>query len=58
MSIRRSKRRGQAAERRAERTLLRRGYALIARNLRVGRDEIDLILRDPDGTTIVLVDPV
>ena len=47
---------GRAAERHAERMLRRIGYVLLARNLRVGRDEIDLLLRAPDGRTIVLVE--
>lgn len=36
--------------------LERRGFAVLARNLRVGRDEIDLLALDPDGTTIVVVE--
>lgn len=47
---------GRAAERSAERFLKRNGYQTLERNLRVGRDELDLVMRAPDGTTIVLVE--
>jgi putative endonuclease len=47
---------GARAERRAERFLRRQGYRTLARNLRVGRDELDLVMRTPDGSTIVLVE--
>jgi putative endonuclease len=47
---------GHDAERTAERFLRRQGYAMLARNLRVGRDELDLVMRDPDGKTVVLVE--
>lgn len=56
MTPRRPPTAGQRAERRAERYLRRRGYVTLARNLRVGHDELDLVLRDPDGMTIVLVE--
>ena len=54
-AIRRSElaRRGESA---AEAHLLRRGYRILARNLRVGRDEIDLLAVDPDGRTVVVVE--
>lgn len=29
---------------------------MLARNLRVGRDEIDLLALDPDGATVVIVE--
>jgi putative endonuclease len=40
----------------AARWLGRRGYRIIARNLRVGRDEADLVALDPDGATVVVVE--
>jgi len=36
--------------------LERGGFTVLARNLRVGRDEIDLLALDPDGATIVVVE--
>ena len=47
---------GRDAERLAERRLRGSGYRTLARNLRVGRDEIDLVMRSPDGGTVVLVE--
>lgn len=47
---------GPAGERAAERLLRRKGYALIGRNLRVPMGEADLLMIDPDGITIVLVE--
>jgi Holliday junction resolvase-like predicted endonuclease len=47
---------GRDAERTVERFLRRQGYAMLARNLLVGRDELDLVMRDPDGKTVVLVE--
>lgn len=46
----------ERGERIAERWLRDHGYRVIERNLRVGDDEADLIARDPDGTTIVIVE--
>ena len=48
--------RGHDAERTAERFLRRQGFGTLARNLRVGHDELDLVMRDPDGKTVVLVE--
>ena len=45
--------RGEAA---AADYLLARGYAVLARNLRVPMGEADLVCADPDGRTIVLVE--
>ena len=47
---------GRTAERRAEQFLKRNGYETLERNLHVGRDEIDLVMRAPDSTTIVIVE--
>ncbi len=33
-----------------------RGYELCAQNLRVGSDEADLVMRSPDGKTLVVVE--
>ncbi len=48
------KQRGAAGERLAARYLFFRGYRIIARNLRLGRNEIDLIVRR--GDTIAFVE--
>ena len=47
---------GRKGERLAARFLRRSGYSLLHRNLRIGRDEADLIMLDPDGETIVIVE--
>lgn len=47
---------GVRGERVAERWLHKHRYRVIDRNLRVGDDEADLIARDPDGRTIVIVE--
>lgn len=47
---------GRRGERLAARHYRTAGYAILARNLRVGRSEIDLIARSPDHRTIVLVE--
>lgn len=47
---------GIAAERCAERHLVSIGHRTLARNLRVGRDEIDLLMLAPDRRTIVVVE--
>lgn len=36
--------------------LERRGFTVLSRNLRVGRDEIDILALDPDGVTIVVIE--
>ncbi len=33
-----------------------RGYELCAQNLRIGSDEADLVMRTPDGATLVIVE--
>ena len=47
---------GARAERAAERHLRKRGYNTLARNLRVGRNELDLVMLAPDHTTVVVVE--
>jgi putative endonuclease len=47
---------GRRGERRAARWLRRRGYRIVGRNLRIGRDEADLIALTPDGATVVVVE--
>ena len=47
---------GRRGERLAERWLRRRGYRILQRNLRIGDEEADLIMLDPDGRTIVIVE--
>ena len=50
-----TKKRGDAAERQAERHLLQAGLQLMARNFRTpgrGGGEIDLVMRAPDGTVV------
>jgi putative endonuclease len=47
---------GQRGERAAERWLRQHGFRVLKRNLRVGDDEADLIARDPDGRTIIIVE--
>ncbi len=47
---------GARGERRAARWLAARGYRVLRRNLRVGRDEADLVALDPDGRTLVVVE--
>ncbi|MSR28119.1 MAG: YraN family protein [Phycisphaerales bacterium] len=32
------------------------GFELLGRNVRVGRHEADLVMRDPDGLTVVVVE--
>jgi len=47
---------GRRGERVAEKWLKRHGYRILERNLKIGRDEIDLLAIDPDGMTLVLVE--
>lgn len=47
---------GEQGERVAERWLQKHGYRILDRNLRVGDDEADLVARDPDRCTIVIVE--
>ena len=51
-----SKALGRRGEKFAARWLKRRGYRILHRNHRLGDDEADLIVEDPDGTTIVIVE--
>jgi putative endonuclease len=54
-TIGRTKKRGDAAERQAERHLMQAGLQLVARNCRTpgrGGGEIDLVIRAPDGTVV------
>jgi Holliday junction resolvase-like predicted endonuclease len=47
---------GRMGERAAERTLRKSGYSVIARNVRVPMGEADLVCRDPDRSTVVIVE--
>lgn len=47
---------GRRGEKLAARVLRRSGYRILARNLHVGRDEADLVVLDPDGRTVVIVE--
>ena len=47
---------GRRGETLAARWLRRRGYRIIARNLHIGDDEVDLLVVDPDERTIVIVE--
>jgi len=47
---------GRPGEREAARTLRRRGYRILARNLDLGWGEADLLCEAPDKRTIVLVE--
>ncbi len=47
---------GVQGERYAARWLSRQGYEILRRNVRLGRDEADLIARGPDGCTLVIVE--
>jgi putative endonuclease len=47
---------GRSGERLAARWLERRGYRVLERNVRVSRDEADLVALDPDGETVVIVE--
>lgn len=47
---------GSSGERVAEAWLCKRGYRVIERNFSIGKDEIDLLMREPDGRTLVLVE--
>jgi len=42
------------AERLAARSLLRSGWVILSRNLRLGRLEIDLLARDPNGGLVAV----
>ncbi|MCL4209051.1 MAG: YraN family protein [Phycisphaeraceae bacterium] len=47
---------GDCGEHEAARWLAARGYRVLHRNLRVGKDEADLVMLDPDGRTVVIVE--
>ncbi len=47
---------GRRGEKYAARWLKKRGFRILHRNHRVGDDEADLIVQDPDGSTIVVVE--
>ena len=47
---------GRRGERLAARHYRRAGYAILARNLRLGRSELDLVARSPDRRTIVIIE--
>ena len=47
---------GDRGERLAARWLRRQGYRILHRNLTIGRDEADLVVVDPAGRSIVIVE--
>ena len=47
---------GRRGERLAARRLARSGYRILGRNVRLGRDEADLVALAPDGRTVVVVE--
>ncbi len=47
---------GDRGERLAARWLSRRGYRILHRNLTIGRDEADLVVVDPTGKALVIVE--
>ena len=47
---------GHAGERIAARWLRRRGFRVLGRNVRIDHDEADLVVEDPDGRTVVIVE--
>ena len=47
---------GRWGERVAARYYRRRGYRVLARNLRLGRSEVDLLLLSPTGGDVVIVE--
>ena len=47
---------GERGERLAARWLSRRGYRILHRNLSIGRDEADLVVVDPTGRSLVIVE--
>lgn len=47
---------GLEAEEAAVLHLESRGYSILARNLRVGRNEIDILAVDPESRTVVIVE--
>ena len=47
---------GERGERLAARWLRRRGYRILHRNLTIGRDEADLVVVDPTGRSLVIVE--
>lgn len=47
---------GAQGERLVARWLSRQGYEIIGQNVTIARHEIDLLARDPDGRTVVLVE--
>lgn len=47
---------GPLGERHAAKYLKTQGYRVLGRNVRVRAGEADIVCRDPDGTTIVIVE--
>jgi len=45
---------GREAEDLAARSLVRSGWVILSRNLRLGRLEVDLLARDPRGTLVAI----
>jgi putative endonuclease len=48
------RRSGDLAEEAVARHLSAAGWAILARNIRVGRSEIDIVAREPDGLLVVV----
>lgn len=45
---------GREAEALAARSLARNGWVILSQNLRLGRLEVDLLARDPDGSLVAV----
>ena len=45
---------GREAEDLAARSLVRSGWVIVSRNLRLGRLEVDLLVRDPRGSLVAI----
>jgi putative endonuclease len=47
---------GRRGEALAARSLRKGGYKILERNLRIGRNEADIVALDPDGETVVVIE--
>ena len=47
---------GRRGERIAGRWLMRRGWRVLDRNLRVGQDEIDIVAQSPDSSVVAFIE--
>ncbi|MDP6693849.1 MAG: YraN family protein [Phycisphaerales bacterium] len=52
----RRRRIGQQGERHARRFLRRRGWRIVTKNLRIGKDEVDILAVSPKGETLAMVE--